>query len=279
MTDSLFYIDAKLRIPLALSVLFHLSVVVFAYYGMPYIKSDPLAIESVSVDIISEKEAEDEIKKSRKIPPRKETPAPPAKPAPPKMERRVQPKVLPPEPPKLNEDISKPVTPAVPPPRPTPAKKKEPPVKAKDSKKENRGRENFSSLLRNLTPHAPDNVQKKAPLTSPGSDSPLKRFMQQVSSTEMEALKQQLAVCWNIPAGAKYAENLVVEVRIFVNPDRTVRDAQVINQNNRDPFFRTAAESALRAVYSPQCNPLNLPPSKYDQWKTIVVRFDPKDML
>jgi hypothetical protein len=97
----------------------------------------------------------------------------------------------------------------------------------------------------------------------------------------MDALRNQLAGCWSVPAGAKYAENLVVEVRIFVNPDRTVREAQILDRSryNRDTAFRAAAESAVRAVYHPMCNPLRLPPDKYEQWKTIVVQFDPRKML
>jgi hypothetical protein len=46
-----------------------------------------------------------------------------------------------------------------------------------------------------------------------------------------------------------------------------------------DPFYRSAAESALRAVLNPQCSPLKLPPEKFDQWKTLELTFNPKDLL
>ena len=46
-----------------------------------------------------------------------------------------------------------------------------------------------------------------------------------------------------------------------------------------DQFFRAAADSAVRAVRNPQCSPLKLPQGKYDDWKSISIRFDPKDVL
>ncbi len=295
--------DSNLKIPLVFSMLFHLGVMAFAYYGIPYVRHDrPIILESVTVDIIGEENTTDKPPERRPAPPVKnEMPAPPpARPVPPKVTADTQPppKLEAPKPPDLVEDISKPVTPSVPMPKPEEVKKKPEEIKKKpvevkekpktpppppaeaaanDSEKQN---ESFNALLRNLTPHAPDTPQQRAPLTAPIGDnnSPLARFAQQVSMGEMDALRQQLAACWNIPAGAKYAENLVVDIRLVVNPDRTVNSAEVINPRN-DQFFRTAAESAIRAVYSPRCNPLNLPAGKYDQWKTIVVTFDPREML
>ena len=63
--------------------------------------------------------------------------------------------------------------------------------------------------------------------------------------------------------------------------DGTVKNAGVldIGRYNRDSAFRAAADSALRALRNPRCSPLKLPPEKYDQWKTIVINFDPQDML
>jgi hypothetical protein len=46
-----------------------------------------------------------------------------------------------------------------------------------------------------------------------------------------------------------------------------------------DDFYRAAAESALRATKNPKCQPLPLPLDQYDQWRNMVLNFDPKDML
>ncbi|NCC22370.1 MAG: hypothetical protein EOM26_07895 [Alphaproteobacteria bacterium] len=289
MNDN-FHIDPAMRFPLIVSAILHIGIVAFAYFGLPYVATpEPIVLNSATVEIITvEEETKTDRPPARKVMPKNDTPAPLSKPAPPKMEAQQPPKLTAPEPPKLAEDISKPVTPAIPPPQPREKKKPEPAPPKKDAPKKPDAaaqQQEFSSLLRNLTPHAPTQSQN-APQTIDATQqsqeaSPVARFAQQVSMSEMDALRQQLAGCWAIPAGAKYAENLVVEVRIFVNSDRTVRDTHILDtvRYSRDAAFAAAADSAVRAVRSPRCNPLNLPPDKYDQWKTIVVRFDPREML
>ena len=66
-----------------------------------------------------------------------------------------------------------------------------------------------------------------------------------------------------------------------MNPDGTVRDAKLLPASppSQNPFYRTAAESALRATLDQRCQPLPLPPQKYDAWKVFVVTFNPKDLL
>jgi len=60
-----------------------------------------------------------------------------------------------------------------------------------------------------------------------------------------------------------------------------VRDARIVDQGrmSTDSFFRAAAESAMRAVLNPRCNPLKLPREKYDVWKSFILNFNPKEML
>ena len=66
-----------------------------------------------------------------------------------------------------------------------------------------------------------------------------------------------------------------------MNSDGTVRQARIIDQGRleSDPFFRAAAESALRAVLNPRCNPLKLPPEKFKQWQNMTLIFDPQKMF
>ncbi|MGB1548700.1 MAG: cell envelope integrity protein TolA, partial [Alphaproteobacteria bacterium] len=99
--------------------------------------------------------------------------------------------------------------------------------------------------------------------------------------SELDAIRSQISRCWNVPVGAKDAENLVVDIRVHVNPDGTIREARILDTDRmqRDSFFRTAAESAYRAVVNPRCSPLRLPPEKYEQWKTFTLSFNPKEMF
>ena len=46
-----------------------------------------------------------------------------------------------------------------------------------------------------------------------------------------------------------------------------------------ETFFRTAAESALRAVNHPECKKLKVPEKKYQTWKEIILDFDPSKSI
>jgi hypothetical protein len=99
--------------------------------------------------------------------------------------------------------------------------------------------------------------------------------------SEEDALRRQITSCWNVPVGARDIQNISVEVYIAVNPDRTLREAMVVDQARmaRDTFYRAVAESALRALRNPRCSPLALPPEKYDQWREMIFNFNPRDMF
>jgi len=94
-------------------------------------------------------------------------------------------------------------------------------------------------------------------------------------------IRGQISRCWNVPAGARDAKDLVVEIRVIVDRDGAVQQATIVDQGRlgSDPFFRAAAESARRAFFNPLCRPLHLPAEKYAIWKDLVVDFSPKDIL
>lgn len=146
--------------------------------------------------------------------------------------------------------------------------------------------EEFNSLLKNLLGDETSTAPEGNPVDAPyDPNTPVSGTAPITSDTlqlgEMDALRYQLAKCWNLPAGAVNAEDLIVDIRIEVNPDRTVKSAEIVDQSryNSDSFFRAAADSARRAVYNPMCNPLALPADKYDIWKDILIRFNPQDMF
>jgi len=102
-----------------------------------------------------------------------------------------------------------------------------------------------------------------------------------VTMSEIDLVRRQIEKCWNLPAGARGAENMVVSIRVEMNIDGTPGTASVIEQERMrgDPYYRSAAESALRAVLNPRCHPFSLPREKYDSWKTMTLIFDPKEMF
>lgn len=103
---------------------------------------------------------------------------------------------------------------------------------------------------------------------------------QPLTLSEVDALRAQVERCWIVQAGARYAEDLVVTIRIYLNPDGSLRrEPQVVDEDRlvADPFFRAAAESAVWAVL--KCEPFKMPVAKYHRWREIELTFDPRKLL
>jgi outer membrane biosynthesis protein TonB len=188
----------------------------------------------------------------------------PKEPEKPKVE---QPK--PPEPPK--EEVKKPTPPT--PPKPPETKRD----KADDV---------LDALLQNKSENKPALQQQKPQPPQPQQQAarPVQgadRFASQISASEKDAVASKVRECWSFPAGAKDAQSLIVQLRVSMNPDGTVREARVVDEARyrSDGYFRAAADAAWRAVANPRCQPFPLPPAKYDTWRNFVFNFDPSDMI
>jgi hypothetical protein len=220
--------------------------------------------------------------------------APPPPPEPPKPEEKPTP-TPPPPPPKA--EVQAPLPPP-PPPKP-PEEKPKPPQKnpqpafdqmlkqMQKTEKQQQTQNTFDSLLTNLakndapkSDHAPPKQRTQMAAAAPASSQPKAPLGSTLSASEMDMIREQISRCWNVPAGARDAKDLVVEIRVQVGQDGTVQTAQIVDSGRMgDPLYRAAAESARRAFFNPQCTPLKLPPDKYATWKDMVVDFNPKDAL
>lgn len=101
-----------------------------------------------------------------------------------------------------------------------------------------------------------------------------------LSMTEIDSIRAQIQRNWNVPGGAQDAHLMIVKLRIQLGPDGSVRQVDVVEKDrmNDEPFFRTMAESAVRAVKKTgQIKYLS--PEKYHLWRDITVNFDPRDMF
>jgi len=130
------------------------------------------------------------------------------------------------------------------------------------------------------SPDAPPQKPQRVAATAP-SAQPKAPLGSQITASERDMIIQQIERCWNIPAGARDAQDLVVEIRATVNPDGTVQQAMIVDTGRyaTDTFFRAAADSAKRAVLNPSCSPLHVPPDKYEAWRNLDLFFNPKDLL
>jgi len=98
--------------------------------------------------------------------------------------------------------------------------------------------------------------------------------------SEIDLVKAQIRECWNVPAGAREAEDLIIEIKVDMGRDGVPRNAWIESRARMgEAFYRAAAESALRAVLNNRCHPFKLPPQKYDQWHDLRLVFNPRDMF
>ena len=99
--------------------------------------------------------------------------------------------------------------------------------------------------------------------------------------SEEDELKAQIFGCWSIPLGLPANENLLVRIKLELEPDGSIAKTEILDsaRMNRpgQRFYKVLAESALRAVKL--CQPLRVPSSGYDRWKTLTLNFDAREML
>ena len=99
--------------------------------------------------------------------------------------------------------------------------------------------------------------------------------------SEEDALKAQIFGCWSIPFGMPYDEDLLVRIKLMLEPDGSVIKTEILDHARMNKpgqgFFKVLAESALRAVKL--CQPLRVPTSGYERWKELQLNFDAREML
>lgn len=296
----------SMQVPLVKSGVLHVLVVVVLGIGIPFVSKEPMNVSPpISVEIVDiseitttprvappakpkEPDKPPEPAPKKETTPKVNTEKPPelTKPTPPEVETVEKVEDTPPPKPLERKPIEKPEPPK--PKEPEVTKKPEPPkpkVEDKPKKEEAKPKEDdFQSLLKNLTPTEDQKSESEEetldPKVEPDSGQ-IAKIADQLSVSEEDALRHQLSQCWTLMGGAKYAEELIVEIRVTISRDRRVTDAAILDRGryNRESNFRAAADAAIRALRKPKCETLQLPPDKYDQWKNTVLVFDPSDML
>ena len=99
--------------------------------------------------------------------------------------------------------------------------------------------------------------------------------------SEEDALKAQIFGCWSIPLGLPYNEDLLVRIKLMLEPDGSVAKTEILDHARMNKpgqgFYKVLAESALRAVKL--CQPLRVPTTGYERWKELQLNFDAREML
>lgn len=300
-------VNTSMSGPMTASALFHVFVFGVFIMGAPVLRDDPviydqpMAVEIADMDKITQTN----LAPLKAPKPKKKDPSARPVPLPEPQEMRQRASARKPQPPKNTvKSLPKPAAPMRPdqtaevaeltkPDKPAPVPQPEeaeaqdqPETKPEESIDVAQSMNNLLvSLVGEEEPVPQAQEPEKPQSETQGEPQPapqISRLGDRLTISERDALRHQLSQCWNVPAGARNAEDLVVIVRLTVNPDKTVRDVQIIDRQNkygRDPFYTTAADAARRAVLNAECSPLRLPDGKYEEWKNTVVRFDPSQMF
>lgn len=100
-------------------------------------------------------------------------------------------------------------------------------------------------------------------------------------ATLEQAIRAQIAPCWNPPIGGADVADMTVVLKIRLNIDGTVAlPPQFVSQTGatagNQAFARAFVESARRAVL--RCAPLDLPADLHVHWREFELNFDPRLM-
>jgi outer membrane biosynthesis protein TonB len=305
-----------MRRSLVFSGLLHLAVLALVIFGLPRWQR-PLEIgPAIPVEVVtlSEKpaapKAEPKPQPVKLEPPKPETPPPAPTPPPvaeplpppepaPEPEPEPEPQevaALPPEPepepipvpepepkPKPEPEVKKPEPPKpVAKPKPPAPKPKQEAKKPEEKKPEEPQKPSFLKTVEKLkqTTETAKVEPKPQPEPQPQPVAQRASVEDQLARNELsELIRRKVEGCWNVPAGAREAENLLVEIKVVLNRDGSVYRADIVDNGRMgDSFYRVAAESARRAIHI--CSPFSeLPADRYDIWQTLTLRFNPKEML
>jgi colicin import membrane protein len=291
----------QFRMASVISAGLHAAVLLWALLTFTSAPFKVTPAESLPIDLVSEKEFS-ELAKGQKDAPKIKIPKP-------LVEQLDESKSVEDSKAKVDKKEVKAAHDATPPPEPKPQKeqpakaKAEPPPKI-DPIGEKIKQDSKQQVVKNepMPPHRPpvphyepkfdaDKIaallDKRAPTRTAATgadlnDDPAVGYVHglsaQLSQDEIAALKRRITECWNVPAGAKDAQNLAVIFRVMFRQDGTVeRGPVLVGASPGSPFGPAFADSGKRAIL--QCQPYTmLKPEHYKTWRDIEIEFRPQDL-
>ena len=137
---------------------------------------------------------------------------------------------------------------------------------------------NIAALIDKSKIEEIDNIKKNNDITQ---DQDRNVESNKLTLSEEDALKAQIFGCWSIPLGLPYNEDLLVRIKLKLEPDGSVAKTEILDHARMNKpgqgFYKVLAESALRAVKL--CQPLRVPNTGYERWKELQLNFDAREML
>ena len=164
------------------------------------------------------------------------------------------------------------------------AKKKKVTKKEKENQQEKlKEKSKAESILKSIEKIKSQTVKKDKEIKKEDekiSEDKVTNLGEKLTISEKDAIRRQFYSCWIVPAGAKNIKDYKVSIKLRLDTSGEVTSSNLTNSlKNADPFYRTLAESAVRAVNHPDCKKLKVPKRKYDTWKEMILDFDPSLMI
>ena len=98
-----------------------------------------------------------------------------------------------------------------------------------------------------------------------------------MTNSEIGDLHQSIESKWNIGALSTEAAQVVIKVAVVLSPDQKPVSIELISgEGGSDVAIKRAFDAARSAIYRAATEGLNLPPDKYDEWKDLIMTFDPR---
>jgi len=269
-----------MRFGLIFSILLHaivLGLFIITIKRMPLLNETP----DIPVEVTTVAELAN-VKAASKLQEPKEAPAPAPTPAPPPQQAAPPEEAPPaPAPPLPSETKPKQAPKEQPKPEAEPKARPAPPTaeKQKDQKFDldaiavliNKEQKTQEKQVKSAQAKPGDTAEKPREQVGAGTD---------MTITLTQLMKREVEACWSFPAGAVQPESLDVYIIVYLRADGTLAQPPQIENESRmsEPYFRAAAESAIRAIN--QCQPYQLPQDQYDVWKQgFRLNFDPSKMI
>lgn len=99
-----------------------------------------------------------------------------------------------------------------------------------------------------------------------------------MTGTERDSFRIAVNSCWNVDPGS-VAARVIIEVGFTLNRDGTLDgEPRLLSSDGDQSATSTAFEAARRAILRCQRGGYQLPAEKYDQWREVVITFDPSGM-
>ena len=102
----------------------------------------------------------------------------------------------------------------------------------------------------------------------------------EMTSAERQQMLNALKGCWIVDPAAIGFGSISVTLAASLQPNGYVDrgSVRVVSPMPTPPEYRVAVESARQALLDTRCQPLPVPPQKYDAWRQVQITFNPQNM-